>query len=220
MNTILKKVIWLIMVAPAIYLAFVWNQLPKKVAIHFDLQGNPDRYGSKTELLTTCIVLIVMNVIVYLVLTNIYRIDPKKNASENKNRLHSIAFAVAALLSAVVWMVIYSSMQGKIKFSTGLIFSGVGILLAVVGNYLPNMKPNYFAGLRLPWALESEENWRRTHRLAGKLFFAGGILLAVICLFTPPVASIILFFTGTLIMIAVPCFYSYRLYKRGKLTKE
>ncbi len=219
MNTILKKVIWLIMAAPAIYLVFVWDQLPEKIAVHFDLQGNPDRYGSKNELLTTCIVLILMNVIVYLVLTNIYRIDPKKYASENKNRLHSIAFAVAAFLAAVLWLVIYSSMQGKIKFSTGLIFSGVGILLAVVGNYLPNMKPNYFAGLRLPWALESEENWRRTHRLAGKLFFAGGILLAAICLFTPPVASIILFFTGTLIMIAVPCFYSYRLYKRGKLTK-
>jgi uncharacterized membrane protein len=117
-------------------------------------------------------------------------------------------------------LIIYSSTRGSIEISIGLVFSGVGLLLAFIGNYFPNLKPNYFAGLRLPWTLENEDNWRKTHRLAGKIFFAGGLLLAVTCLFTPPVVSIIIFFTGTITMVVIPCVYSYRLYKKQQLTEN
>ena len=218
MKPILKKIIWLIIAAPAVYLAVVWNRLPEKVAIHFDLQGNPDKFGNKSELIIMSVVLIVMNALTYLLLTNIYRIDPKKYAAENKDRLQSIAMAVAVFLAAVLILIIYSSLQGSIKISMGLIFSGVGLLFAVIGNYMPNLKPNYFAGLRLPWTLENEENWRKTHLLAGKLFFGGGLALALICLFTPPVASIIIFFTVIIVITVIPCVYSYRMYKKQKLS--
>ncbi len=220
MKEVLKKIIWLIMAAPAVYLAIVWNKLPETVAMHFDLQGHPDRFGNKSELIILVIVFIVMNAVVYLILTNIYRIDPRKYAAENKDRLQSIAIAVSVLLAAVLSVIIYSTLQGSIKISMGLIFAGAGLLLAIVGNYLPNLKPNYFAGLRLPWTLENEENWRKTHWLAGKLFFTGGLLLGIICLFTPPVASVIIFVTGTLIMVIIPCVYSYRIYRKQKLTRN
>ncbi len=218
MKKILRNVIWLIMALPAIYLAIVWHKLPETIAMHFDLQGQPDKYGSKTELITVVAILVAVNAIVYLILTNIYRIDPKKYAAENRDRLQSIALAVAVFLSAVLLLIIYNTLQGGFKLRMGLIFAGVGLLLAIIGNYLPNLKPNYFAGLRLPWTLENEENWRKTHRLAGKLFFAGGLILGLICLFTPPIASIIIFFAGTMVMLVIPCVYSYRIYKRQKVS--
>ena len=31
-------------------------------------------------------------------------------------------------------------------------------------------------GIRLPWTLHSADNWNRTHRLAGVLWVAGGLL--------------------------------------------
>ncbi len=218
MKLIIQRIIWLIMATPAAYLAIVWNKLPEKVAMHFDLRGNPDRYGNKSELITLTIVLIVVNAVLYLILTNIYRIDPKKYAAENKERLQSIAMAVSVFMAGILFLVIYSSLRGSIIISIGLIFAGVGLLFAIIGNYMPNLKPNYFAGLRLPWTLENEENWRKTHRLAGKLFFSGGLLLAIICLFTPPIASIVVFITGTMIITIIPCVYSYKMYKRKKLS--
>ncbi|HLG39215.1 MAG TPA: SdpI family protein [Chitinophagaceae bacterium] len=218
MKAVLKKIIWLIIASPAVYLALVWNRLPEKVAIHYDLHGKPDQYGSKNELVIMSVVLIVMNALTYLLLTNIYRIDPKKYAVENKDRLQSIAFAVSTFLAAVLFLIIYSGLEGSIEIRMGMIFAGVGLLFAVIGNYMPNMKPNYFAGLRLPWTLENEDNWRKTHRLAGKLFFAGGLIMAVICLFTPPIASIVIFFTGTMIITIIPCVYSYKMYKKQKLS--
>jgi len=216
MDKFLKKIVWLVMAAPVIYLAFVWNQLPDKVAMHFDLHGNPDRYGSKNELIGLTAILIAMNMLIYFLLTNIYRIDPKKQAAENKTRLYRIAFAVVVFISALLSLIIYSSTQGSVKLTMGFVFSGVGLLFAIIGNYMPNLKPNYFAGFRIPWALENAENWRKTHYLGGRLWFAGGLLLAIICLFIPPVAAIIVFFTVVIIITVIPIVYSYRLYKEQK----
>jgi uncharacterized membrane protein len=216
MNNLLKKIVWPLMAAPLIYLAIVWKTLPEKVAMHFNIKGEADRLGSRNELITTIIIMTVVNMIVYLLLTNIWRIDPKKNAAENRNRIATIGFATVVLLSAVMCMIIYSASRGNISFSAGLIFSGVGLFFAILGNYLPNMKPNYFAGFRLPWTLENEENWRKTHQLAGKLWFAGGLLLAAICLFLPSTIAIIVFFTIMVTITLIPCVYSYQLFRKQK----
>jgi uncharacterized membrane protein len=218
MKNILTKLLWLIIIAPAIYLALVWNHLPARIAVHFDLRGNPDRFGGKNELAGLTAILIGMNLLVYLVLTNIYRIDPKRYAVDNKERLHRIAFAVVVFMSAILFAIIYSSRTGSAKPLMGFIFSGVGLLFAIIGNYLPNLKPNYFAGLRLPWTLEDPDNWKKTHTMAGKLWFGGGILLAIVCLFTSPVVSIVIFFIVMAVIIIIPCVFSYRLFKQRKMS--
>jgi len=216
MDKFLKKIIWLFILAPAIYLAFVWNKMPEKVAMHFDLKGNIDRYGSKTELLILTVVMIAIASVIYLLLPLAYKIDPKRYAADNKERLQRMAFVISVFMSAILCLLIYSTVNGNAKLSTKLIFSGVGLLFCFIGNYMHNIKPNYFAGFRLPWTLESEENWRKTHLLGGKLFFAGGFLIAVICLFTPAIISIIAFFVITFIIVIIPVIYSYRLYKVKK----
>jgi uncharacterized membrane protein len=86
---------------------------------------------------------------------------------------------------------------------------------AIIGNYLPNLKPNYFAGMRLPWTLENPENWRKTHALAGKLWFGGG-LLAITCLFLPAKAAMILFFAVMILLVFIPTVFSYRFYIQQK----
>lgn len=43
----------------------------------------------------------------------------------------------------------------------------LGIVLIVVGNYLPKCRQNYMIGIKLPWTLDNEENWDYTHRMAG-----------------------------------------------------
>ncbi len=213
MNTILKKLVWLVILVPGIYLAIVWNQLPERIVMHYDIKGNPDRIGSKNEIIGLVAVIAAVSAFVYLLLTNMYKIDPKTYAAENKDRLARIAFAIVVFLTALACLAIYTSTAGAVQFNIGLVFSGVGLLFAVIGNYMPNLKPNYFAGLRLPWTLENPDNWKKTHLLAGRLWFAGGLLIAIICLFTPPVASIIIFSIITLTITIIPAVFSYRLYK-------
>ena len=214
MDKFMKKIVWLFIIAPAIYLAMAWNTLPETIAMHFNLKGDIDRYGSKNELATMILILIAVNAVVYLLLPQVYRIDPKRYAAENKDRLFRIAFAVVVFTSAVLCLIIYSSIHGNIKFSMRFILAGVGLMLAVVGNYIYNIKPNYFAGIRLPWTLNNDENWKKTHLLGGKLLFGGGLLIAVICLFTPFTFSMITLFVVLSVVILITCIYSYRLYKK------
>ena len=220
MKLLFKKAIWPILAMPPIYLAIAWNRLPEKIGMQYDLQGNLLRYGDKTEMLGLTIILSVVNLLTWLLLTNMYRWDPKKHAAENKDRLQRIAFAVLIFMTAIQCLFIYSASAGSFRLSMGLVFSGVGLLFAIMGNYMPNLKPNYFAGLRLPWTLENEENWRQTHQMAGKLWFAGGLVLAVVCLFTPPIVSIIVFFAVILVMVIIPTVFSYRLYKKQKFGQD
>jgi uncharacterized membrane protein len=220
MDKILKKIAWLFITGPAIYLAIVWDRLPETIAMHFNLQGDIDRYGSKHELVTMIMILTGVNAIVYLLLPQVYRIDPKRYAVENKGRLFRIAFAVAVFTSAVLCLLIYSSIHGNIKFSMRFILAGVGLILAVVGNYIYNIRPNYFAGIRLPWTLNDDENWKRTHLLGGKLLFGGGLLIAVICLFAPFTFSMITLFVVLFVVILITCIYSYRLYKKLNVHNE
>src|SRR6187200_756263 len=183
MDKFMKNIVWLFIIAPAIYLAITWNTLPETIAMHFNLKGDIDRYGSKNELTTMIMILIAVNAVVYLLLPQVYRIDPKRYAAENKNRLHRIAFAVSVFIAAVLCLLLYNSVHENIKSSGRFIMAGVGLLFAIIGNYMHTIKPNYFAGIRLPWTLNDDENWRKTHLLGGKLMFAGGLLIAVISLF-------------------------------------
>jgi uncharacterized membrane protein len=216
MNRIFKWLVWLIILTPLVYLASVWSLLPATVPTHFNLEGKADNYGSKNELIVMAGVFTLISSLVYLLLVNAYRIDPKKHAAENRSSLERIAAAIAVFTSGLLILIIYSVRQGNFKLDSKYIFAGVGILLSIIGNYMYHIKPNYFAGLRLPWTLENEENWRKTHLLAGKLWFFGGILAAILSFILPSAAALVVFFVIIFGMTLAPAIYSYRLYKSMK----
>jgi uncharacterized membrane protein len=203
-------------IAPVVYLLFIYPQLPATVATHFDLSGRPDDYGSKNSLWIMTLVLSVVTILVYVLLCNVHRIDPKKKAYENKDRLQKIALAVTAFIAAVQIWIIHSTQVGSTGNEPKFIFVGIGILFAIIGNYMENIRPNYFAGLRLPWTLENEDNWRKTHHYASRIWFIGGIVIAVSSLLLPFIPTIIILFTSALTMIILPTVYSYKLYKKNK----
>ncbi|HTD42217.1 MAG TPA: SdpI family protein, partial [Mucilaginibacter sp.] len=90
----------------------------------------------------------------------------------------------------------------------------VGLLFAFIGNIMHSIKPNYFAGVRTPWTLEDDDTWRATHRLAGKLWFTGGIALTIAVLLLPVKAGMIVFMSMIAILVLIPVIYSYIYYKK------
>lgn len=213
MNIVLRRIVWLVMLIPAIYLAILWKHIPQTVPMHFDLKGNVDRYGSRNELLTLVLSLTLVNAVLYLIITNIYKIDPKKYAAQNKERLQRMAFYVTLYLSAIWIMLIYEIGHNDVSKTMKFVFIAMGLLFALLGNNMYNLQPNYFAGIRLPWTLENEDNWRKTHHLAGRLWFFGGLVFAIFVLLLNDkwigyIGVILLS-----ILIIIPIFYSYNLYK-------
>ncbi|HEX7903338.1 MAG TPA: SdpI family protein [Chitinophagaceae bacterium] len=219
MNTFIKYMIWPILVGPAIYLAIVWNKLPRQVPLHYNFQGEVDRYGSKTELLGALAVLIGVNIGLYFLLTNINRVDPKKKyTEENISRMKKLAFAISIFMTATACFIIYTSEHAVEKLNFKIIVAAVGVLFVILGNYMYTIKPNYFAGIRLPWTLENEYNWKQTHMLAGKLWFAGGLLITFNAFLLPDSAVFIIMIVIIVILTIIPIVYSYRLYKKQNAT--
>lgn len=213
MNKLVKVLIWPVFLAPLVYLAFVWNQLAASVPLHFNLKGEPDRYGSKYELLLPVAIIIAVSIGVYFLLNNLHRIDPKKSyTEETRGRMQRFAIGLVLFMSILGCFIVQSAVDGAINLSSNYILALVGLLFAFIGNYMYTIKPNYFAGFRLPWTLQDNENWRLTHKLAGVLWFAGGLLIVILALALPAKYSMSSFLAVMIIITIIPAVYSYRLY--------
>ncbi len=202
-------VIWLV---PIAYLWYIYPTLPATVPMHFDLAGKPNGFGAKSEFLTFQYILIGLPVLVYLLLKFLPSIDPKKNVKFGEATFQKLALGIVLFFSALNILIVYATMTGV--FQVGKIMLPlVGLFFAYIGNLLHNIKPNYFAGVRTPWTLEDPDNWRATHRLASKLWFVGGIVLAAIVLFLPATAGMATFFCLLMIMVFIPVVYSFVYFK-------
>lgn len=208
----IKKEIPLISIAllPFIYLAYIWNRLPEKVPMHWNSSGEIDDYGNKKELL---IILLLVVGLPYLILMVIPNIDPKQKLKNMGNKLYNLRFILSIFMSALAIFILYSVQ--KETSNPGLIFAIIGLLFAFLGNYFKTLKPNYFIGIRTPWTLENEEVWKKTHLLGGKLWFVGGLLMALTFVLPEPFNQYIFLSIAAIITI-IPVVYSYLEFKKTK----
>lgn len=210
-SSLLTWIVVLVALLPVGYLAITWSTLPQNVPVHFGTDMKPDRISSKSELWATTGLLSLVSIGLYFLLANLHRIDPKRRGAQPSATFNKLAAGLAVFISALSFISLLSA-NGTTAFQN-LFFPLVGLLFAFIGNYMHNIKPNYFAGLRLPWTLSSDENWHRTHQLAGKLWFGGGLLIAIVSLFLRFSFMIPLFFGILLVLTIIPAIYSYHLFK-------
>lgn len=204
---------------PWIYLAIIWKNLPETIPVHFGLNGTPDRFGGKNEIFFIPIVMTVISLLVFLLLTNIYKIDPKRYATKQSGTFLKFAMAIVVFISFIGLLILNWTVKQHTN-SMNLMLVLMGLLFAYIGNIMHSIKPNYFAGFRLPWTLESEENWKVTHRLVSKLWFAGGILIAILALIIKPISMFFVMMGIILIMVIVPAIFSYKFFKKENAGKN
>jgi len=203
-------IIWAI---PIVYLIIIYPGLPATVPLHYDIQGKVDRYGSKSELLPLVIILSFISLFVYLLLRFVPKIDPKKATQYGEKVFRKMALGVATFMSVLCVIILYTTLHPGVPIAK-LIFLVVALLFCFLGNIMYNIRPNYFAGIRTPWTLEDPENWKATHRLAGKTWFIGGILMAVVTLLLPGVVAVVAFLIVTGIITLIPVVYSFRWFRK------
>ena len=205
--------IWLL---PLAYLITVYGSLPNTVPMHYGMNGKVDRYGNKSELFIVLFIILFVSAFIYLLFKYLPAIDPKKQVKYSEDAFKKLGFGIVFFLSLLNLIIVYTTAHPGLHVQK-LILPVVSLLFAFLGNVMHNIKPNYFAGVRTPWTLESPDTWKATHRLTGKLWFAGGILLAVATFILPDVTATILFFCGTAVLVLVPVIYSYVYFKKHQL---
>jgi len=205
-KSILKKELplWAIIALPLIYLAYIWGQLPDKVPVHWNIKGEVDRYGSSTEL----ILMALLPLFVYLIFLIVPKIDPKKKLHKMGNKFQHLKIWFMIIMSMLSLYILYSAMHQSLVVPNYL-FLIIGFLFIMLGNYFKTIQPNYFIGIRTPWTLENETVWKETHQFAGKMWFAGGILVVLASLILSKQVMTYVFITFVAIITIITVLYSY-----------
>lgn len=202
-----------VVLLPFIYLAYIWNTLPAEVPLHWNIQGEIDRYGDKTELLLIPFLLPLLTYLIFLVVP---KIDPKDKLKNMGNKYRSIKVLLTVFMSILALFILYSSKNQSLSNPNYIILL-VGVLYIILGNYFKTIRSNYFIGIRTPWTLENETVWKETHKMGGKLWFLGGLIVVFASMVLDKQSNFTLFITVTIIISLVPIIYSY--FKFQEVTK-
>ena len=205
-NWVLLMITSIIIILPILAGVILWDQLPDRVPTHWNMAGEIDGWSSKPFAVfgMPLIMLAVQWLAVFATSA-----DPKRQNHQGKI-LH-LVFWIIPVLCLVLSSLTYSVAMGKVVKIEVIVPVLIGLVLVAIGNYLPKCKQNYTIGIKIPWTLNSEANWNKTHRLAGWIWVICGIAIVLggfFELFWIIVAALP-------IMVLVPLVYSYILHRKG-----
>ncbi|WP_264448365.1 SdpI family protein [Bacillus cereus] len=189
--------------------AYAWPNLPDTMIIHWGTEG-ANGFASKFNAM---LLLLGIMIFTYVLLTVTPKIDPKKKNYDKFSRSYTIMnYSVLVVLFLINMLVIGVGLGYDIPMnSTPYIL--VGLLFIVIGNYLPQCKPNYFVGIKTPWTLSNEEVWRKTHRFSGKVFVVLGSIM-ILSIFAPAAWKSFLVIGIIIGAVGLTMGYSYVAYKK------
>ena len=206
-KAILSSVVILL---PMLFGLAVWNRLPDSMVSHWGADGVADGSASKAFIVFgTPLLLLAIQWLMLLLETVL-----EKNNAQNR-KIVGVMYGIIPALSLVVHAFIYSIALGKEWNVFAIMPVFLGLVFMYIGNYLPKTTRNRTAGIKLHWTLGNEENWQKTHRLGGKLWFWGGLVIAASALL-PVKFMVAVMIAMILVSVIVPTVYSYTIYKKHK----
>jgi uncharacterized membrane protein len=213
MNTNNKKFIVLstiICLLPIAMYMIVYEKLPSQMGMQWNIEGGVNWYAPKAIAVFAipCVLALI-----HLVSVAMRRNDPKwANTSVAMQLIANWTIPIVSILVCV-----YSILQNTgTSVANTIPLVAIGIILILIGNYVPKSRQNYTIGIRVPWTLSDVDNWNKTHRLAGYLWIAGGALLVVSSLIVQDASGLLVTLLSVVIlMVLIPIGYSYTLHKKS-----
>ena len=151
----------------------LYPKFPDQVPVHWGIDGEVDRYSSKTSVLFLAAVPLFICILFYL----IPMIDPRRKNYRYHTKAYHVCLSLTVLLLIVFnWVSSLIALGYQFDISQIIVF-GIGILFVGLGNYMPQIRPNYYFGVRTPWAIENPWVWKKTQRMGGILFMIMGVTL-------------------------------------------
>ncbi|MCR5493835.1 MAG: SdpI family protein [Streptococcus sp.] len=200
----------LVIALPMVIGVIFWNQLPEKIPTHFGIDGQADGYSSKLFTLFAFPALFLLFQIICL--ASFEKESVKVNIPAKMRRFYTWLIPI---LSLIIQGSIYANALGFIKSGPTLVTTFLAIVFIVIGNYLPKIQRNATVGIRIPWTLSDDKNWYKTHRMAGKLWVIGGLIILLesfIQVALPYVMGVVI-----AVMIVGPIVYSFLLSRKNSL---
>ena len=198
-------VLFLIMAGLSLWGRMALPDVP--MAVHFDAMGVANGFMPRDPalLLMPGVGLGLLVVLLWI----IPAVMPKSAPVERSAAAFGACTLAVLLLLTVIHGALVLSAAGVIMDHLRIIHGGAGLLLIVIGNYLPKMRRNYIMGLRTPWTLADERVWDRTHRLGGPVFMMAGLAIVLAAILLPVTWQVGVLLTAVLGAAGWSFVYSY-----------
>ena len=226
----MKTLKWILCILTVLSTVFMLFILPDTVPVHFDISGTPDRWGSKFELLLLPVVLIacafVLDPIAKSYRKKAEETDNEKEKAEhlsNSKVLNITGIATMCLFFVMNIVTLYTTYiqvtpennlpEIDILRVVGFI---MGIMIIVLGNYMPKTRNNPNIGFRLPWTRYNDVTWNKSNKFASYVLIIAGAISALCSLFINGTLASLLSVSTLLIALPIIMVYAYIVYRDEK----
>lgn len=176
------------------------------IPVHWNATGEADSSAPRDEALLYLLILPASALVTTLLLALAPMFDPfRDNLRKSRKAYLAIWAASMALMAALTAGIAFMMTRGPDASSNEFVrfvMAGCGALFIVIGNYLPKTRKTFFLGIRTPWTLTSDDTWEKTHRLAGPLYMAAG-LLGILYAFTLDGIWLVIAFVATVMSVTL-----------------
>jgi len=200
----------IIILLPVLAGIILWHKLPEQIPTHFNAAGEVDGYGSKAFAVFGLPLMLVA--FQWLCAVGSLKMDPKAKNLEGK--VFSLVLWIIPVLSIVMNALVYCTALGMNMNVQIIVPLLMGLLMVIIGNWLPKCKPTWTLGIKLPWTLADEDNWNRTHRFAGPVWVVCGLVIMLCALIGGAFLWVIA--AAFVVMIAAPTVYSFLLFREKR----
>jgi len=201
---------WIILGAMFGAAALAWPQAPDRIPVHWNINGQVDRYGGRFEGL---LVMPLVALGIYVLMLLLPRIDPgRANYARFRGAYNAIRIAMVAFFGVFDLLVRKSALNGGVGVGRVAPLA-IGVMMIFLGAMLGKIRPNWFVGIRTPWTLSSKVAWVRTHRAGGWLFMLVGLATVLVSFVSARVSFWVLIVgiaAGTIGLVV----YSYLLWRQ------
>lgn len=200
----------LIIAAMFVAAAVLYPSMPARFPTHWGVSGQADAWSTKS--FASVFFEPMLSLGLYALLVAVPFLDPKRRSLRMSFRAYNILLDAIIGMQAVVFAATTAAAFNNAFDVSKVVLVSVGLLFAVIGNYMTTVKQNWTFGVRVSWTLSDEVVWRKANRLGGYLFVGAGAV-TVVCAFLPAPLNIVLML-GTVLGVAVATYvYSYLLFR-------
>ena len=188
----------------------LWDRLPETLATHWGLTGEPDGWsGLPFAVFGTPLTMLAVQWFLVLITS----LDSK--ARERNQKPFGMVLWIIPVLSNLCCYSMYALALG-VEFSmSNLMVAAMAVMFLIIGNYLPKCRQNYTIGIRVPWTFADEETWNVTHRVGGRMWVIGSLVMLLGAVL-PAKFGIPLFVIAMLVICIAPIVYSWVFYTRKR----
>jgi len=195
--------------------AWYYPALPAKVPVHWNMHGEADGFAARSIiwLLGPGLMLVVL-LLGYL----LPKLSPKRFDIAPFKATFEYFIVVLVALSGYLFVLTLAAMLGRGWPMQQAIPAGLFVVLILLGNPMGKVQPNFYVGIRTPWSLASPKVWRATHRLAGQMMVACGVLgLLAMALGSPPALLVVPGLLWAMVAVLYSLWHYKKLEQSGRL---